>query len=213
MNRTGPREASRRRQGDKWERRCYGPAHDEPTWLPETAKFFILRKTGRQAGQFYSRCHLCKNWERVKSPGTVGYVPDSIVRPFVIEGVHKVGMSEFARRVGVADSMLKQIIERPGKRKQKKVVRRIMLELISIRRKGEVRHRDSIKAGRLARGLPDKEVTSPADLYKPRGDDYQERLEKESAFKRDQRAKMTPEERESFRQQDRQRKRVPSLTR
>lgn len=192
------------------ERLCKGPGHDEPTWLPETAKYFWQRKTGRQAGTYVSQCRLCKNWTRVKSPGLSGYVPDHIVRPYVVEGVHKVGLAEFSRRVGRNSSVLKQIIEQPFKKKQKRFVRRVMLEVISIRRKGEVRHRTDIAAGRLARGLPDNHtVTSSDDLYQPLGDDYQDRLDREAKFKRDKRASLPSAELEEVRRRDRDRRRAP----
>lgn len=166
-------------------------------WLPETDKYFVRYKSGPKVGKFNSRCRLCHAWYATRTIGLSGYVPDYRVRPFVIEGVHKVGMSEFARRTNVNEHILKGIIERPAGRRQKKVVRRIFLEVISIRRKGEVRHRTDIAAGMLARGKADNhKVAAPEDLYRPLGDDYQERLDREAEAKRVTRANWTPEERE-----------------
>lgn len=191
------------------ERLCSGPGHDEPTWLPETDKYFWKRKTGSQAGTYLSQCRLCKNWTRVKSPGLSGYVPDHIIRPYVVEGVHKVGMTEFARRVGRSESVLKQIMESPFKKKQKRFVRRVMLEVISIRRKGEVRHKTDIAAGRLARGLPDQhKVTTVKDLYAPQSDEqYQEQLQREADAKREKRANLPSDELEELRRRERERRR------
>jgi len=60
-------------------------------------------------------------------------------------------------------------------RVQKRTVRKCMLEVISMRRKGEVRHRDSIRAGAKLRGRNEKEVKTRKDLYQVEGDAERER--------------------------------------
>lgn len=149
---------------------CKGPGHDEPTWLPMTEKYFYVGKTGRYVGKFYHRCRLCTNWEDLKSPGLSGMVPAVQVRQYFIEGVNRVGMTEFSRRAGLSPNAVNWIINGRTKSVQKKTVRKALLELISIRRKNEVRHRDSIHHGSLVRGRKEKEVKLKKDLYRPHGD-------------------------------------------
>lgn len=180
---------------------CYGPGHDEPTWLPATEKYFYIGKSGRYKGKLMSRCRLCANWKKLKSPGVQGLVPISKVRPFFIEGVHRVGKMEFARRVGMSHNGLRNILNSNGQRHvQKAVARRAMLEVISMRRKNEVRHRDSIQHGSLARGRQEKEVKIKQDLYVPHGDE-------DSEWKRRDRRVMSAEEIEENRRKDRERRR------
>lgn len=151
-------------------RLCKGPGHDEPTWLPETEKYFYRSKSGREKGKFYHRCRLCSNWEHLKSPGLSGMVPNKLVRPYFIEGVNRVGMMEFARRTGLSANTINWTINGRKKHVQKMTVRVVMMEIISMRRKNEVRHRDSIKHGSEIRGRTEKAVKSDRDLYQPLGD-------------------------------------------
>lgn len=161
-------------KGDK-HRLCSGPAHDEPVWLPETEKYFYKHKTGRRMGKFTNRCRLCVNWNKLKSPGESGTVPVSEVQSYFIEGVRRVGMMEFCRRTGLTQTTMRDVTLGRQMRVQKRTVRKVMLEVISIRRKGEVRHKDSIRAGARLRGRNEKEVKSKRDLYQPEGDKEMER--------------------------------------
>lgn len=180
---------------DGKQRLCTGPAHDIPTWLPNTEKYFYLRN--KATGMLSSRCRLCMNWSRLKTPGsTTGYVDVVKVRPFFIEAVNRVGMVEVARRAGVTTETVRRVYTGSGDRIQKAKVRAVLLELISMRRKGEVRHRDSISYGATVRKpytqkahrrkhrsgkmleIPakvktvgkEKKVVETRDLYHPHGD-------------------------------------------
>lgn len=141
------------------ERLCTGPGHDEPTWLPATEKYFYQHKSGAQVGQFQSRCRLCFNWNRLKSPGISGWVPYKDAYPFVYEAVARVGIMEAARRTGLSRSTLHKFLHGQHIHMQKRTLRVIMLEVISMRRKGEVRHRNSIRTGAYLRGQVEKTPT------------------------------------------------------
>ena len=156
-------------------RLCSGPAHDEPVWLPETEKYFYRGKSGRRMGMFTSRCRLCANWNKLKSPGLSGTVAVSVVKPYFIEGVRRVGIMEFCRRTGLHQTTVRDVVLERQMRVQKRTVRKCMLEVISMRRKGEVRHRDSIRAGAKLRGRNEKEVKTRKDLYQVEGDAERER--------------------------------------
>lgn len=150
---------------------CRGPAHDEPTLLPATEKFFYVRKSSGREGQLYHRCRLCANWSRLKSPGTSGYVPLYVALPFFREAVNRVGHMEAARRIGMSHNGLRDILKAPAYHKvQKGKLRLCMLEVISMRRKGEVRHRDSIRAGTHLRGGIEKVPRDFKDFYSRHGD-------------------------------------------
>lgn len=179
----------------KKERRCTGPSHSEPTWLPDTDKYFYMRKSGKYAGTHVSRCRLCSAWRSGLSLDESGYVPAHVIKPFLIEGINRVGIMEFCRRSGVTQTNAYKIRHNRQRRVTRSVAKRIMLEVVSMRRKNEVRHRASIKAGASVRGLPEKEVTSPSDLYQPESDEQRkERLAAEAERGRQRRkvAKLTP---------------------
>lgn len=155
---------------------CSGPGHDEPTWLPATEKYFYVFKNGKRAGYLTSRCRLCSNWDKLKSPGLSGRVPISDVKQYFTEGVNRIGVVEFARRTGISESTISYIIRgsKNGvryKTVQKQIVRKCFLEVISLRRKEEVRHRKSIARGATMRGEPEREILDAQhDLYRPHGD-------------------------------------------
>jgi hypothetical protein len=149
---------------------CHGPAHDVPTLLPATEKYFYVRRSKGREGELYHRCRLCANWERLKSPGTSGYVPLHVAFPFFREAVNRVGIVEAARRMGMSHNGLREILNAPpSHRVQKAKLRSCMLEVISMRRKGEVRHKDSIEAGAYLRGWSEKIPKGHQDLYRRHG--------------------------------------------
>lgn len=124
--------------GGVWHKRCTGPAHEEPTYLPATVKYFYVRKDKERRGELYSVCRLCACWKQVKSPGSFhGYVPVSDVRHFYIEAVNRIGLRELARRTGLDADGLNHVITGKTKNVRKATLRKVMLELISIRRKNE----------------------------------------------------------------------------
>lgn len=155
---------------------CTGPGHDEPTWLPATDKYFYQHKSGERAGKLTPRCRLCTNWKKLKSPGESGLVPILKAQPFFIEAVNRVGLLELARRAEVSPNTIINVLRaksNDGARQltvQKRTLRKIMLQLISMRRKGEVRHRDSIHHGAAKRGKLEKVPAKRTDYYKPHGD-------------------------------------------
>ena len=125
-----------------WHKRCTGPAHEQPEWLPASPKYFIQRRTVKNgATQFVARCRLCHNWEKLKSPtkGSLhGYVPVADVRPFYIEAVNRIGVTELHRRSGVSKGHILRVLTANDKKfVEKATLRKIMLELISMQRRHE----------------------------------------------------------------------------
>jgi hypothetical protein len=121
-----------------WYKRCTGPAHDQPEYLPATEKYFYMHKSGAREGEFVARCRLCNNWRKLKFPGPHnGLVPSRIVAPFFREAVNRIGMLELANRTGLSRTTVRKGLRGGEDRMQKAVVRRLMLELTSIQRKGE----------------------------------------------------------------------------
>jgi len=105
-------------------------------------------------------------------------VPVAKVRPYFIEGVSRVGFIEFCRRTGLADRTVTNALRGLANGRpysvQKRIVRKVMLEVISMRRKNEVRHRDSIRHGAKQRGREEKVPSARRDFYRPQGDDENE---------------------------------------
>jgi hypothetical protein len=149
---------------------CSGPGHDTPAWLPATDKYFYSYKSGARKGKLQGRCRLCSNWEKLKSPGLSGLVPLERALPFFIEGINRVGFNEFVRRTKLSGNTVHQVMA--GKRRFviKRTMRAVMLEVISMRRKNEVRHRESIARGSYLHGEIEKKVTRRIHLYRPHGD-------------------------------------------
>ena len=118
-------------------KRCTGPAHEEPEYLPATEKYFHVRRTTR-AGELVSRCRLCVNWAKIKSPGSHhGWVEVRDVLHFYTEAVNRVGMQELSNRTGLSMSGLANVLYLRQRYVQKANLRKVMLELISMRRKNE----------------------------------------------------------------------------
>jgi hypothetical protein len=121
-----------------WHKRCTGPAHDEPTFLPATDKYYLRRKTDvARKGQFLSQCRLCTNWKTIQSSGTSGLVEVSVVRHFYDEAVNRVGLLELSRRTGLSADGLALVLTGKVKHVRKANLRKVMLELISMRRHNE----------------------------------------------------------------------------
>ncbi len=119
-----------------WHKRCTGPAHEEHEWLPANDKYFyFLKKTGRPV----SRCRLCHNWGKLKSPGSYhGYIPVDIARPYYIEVVNRIGAMELSNRSGLSINHILRVLTNIDKKfVEKAKLRKVMLELVSIRRKNE----------------------------------------------------------------------------
>lgn len=121
-----------------WHKLCTGPAHDEPTYLPATDKYFHGRKSGGRNGELVSRCRLCINWSKLKSPGSEqGWIPIEKVIPFYEEAVNRVGLTELSLRANVSTNHINSVLHKEQANVQKATFRKIMLELISMRRHNE----------------------------------------------------------------------------
>lgn len=139
--------------GGAWHKRCTGSAHEEPVYLPATTKYFHTRKTGSRAGQFLSHCRLCENWHKLKSPGSDrGLVEVRLVRHFYEEAVNRVGRAELERRTGIAIFAINEVLNGTAKNVRKANLKKVLLELISMRRKNEyhdnaqLRHQEKRRA-------------------------------------------------------------------
>ena len=157
---------------------CSGPAHDVPTWLPANDKYFYTHKSGARAGKLTSRCRLCTNWYKLRSPGESGYVRIIEVQKFVRELVGRIGKAETARRAQISPQTLFRIMNCEDGTEMiiKRTVRKLMLQLISARRKNEVYHKKDIRGGinNRKRLKPLRPITSQRDLYFPNGDNDNE---------------------------------------
>src|SRR4051812_26043116 len=117
-------------------KKCTGPAHDEPAYLPATEKYFHVRRSsskgGHLAGDLLSRCRLCVNWDKLKSPGsTAGLVDARDARPIYLEAVNRVGLMELARRSGISHNSIAAMLAGERRFVQKAKLRAVLLELIS----------------------------------------------------------------------------------
>jgi hypothetical protein len=157
---------------------CSGPSHDVPTWLPADDKYFYRHKSGSREGKLTSRCRLCTNWYKLSSPGESGYVRIMDVQKFVRELVGRIGKAETARRSQISPQTLWRIMNCDDHTQMivKRTVRKLMLQVISARRKGEVYHKKDIRGGinNRKRLKPLRPITSQRDLYYPHGDNDNE---------------------------------------
>lgn len=118
-----------------WHKRCTGPAHEEPVFLPATEKYFHARQSGHREGELVSRCRLCINWSKLKSPGSHhGYIPADQARPFVEEAVNRVGIMRLSELADIAPGTIENILYHRSSYVRKMTMRRLMLELVSLRR-------------------------------------------------------------------------------
>ena len=121
-----------------WHKLCSGPAHEQPEYLPATEKYFYFKTADNRP---VARCRLCHNWAKLKSPrpGSLhGYVPVDSVRPFYIEAVNRIGVKELSNRSGVSiGHILRVLTELDKKYVEKAVLRKVMLELVSMQRRNE----------------------------------------------------------------------------
>lgn len=118
-----------------WHKVCSGPSHEEPVYLPANEKYFY-KGSGRK---LRSKCRLCESWIRLgASPGyESGYISVDSAWPFFSEAAARCGLSELAKRAGIARETILHVIQRKNRNVQKRIVRAVLLELISMRRKRE----------------------------------------------------------------------------
>lgn len=119
-----------------WHKLCSGSAHEEPEWLPVTPKYYYFRKSN---GRPLANCRLCHVWDKVKNPGSHhGFVDIRIARPFYIEAVNRIGMTELSKRSGLSLHHIQSVFLKANKKFVRKLsLRKIMLELVSMHRKNE----------------------------------------------------------------------------
>lgn len=152
-------------------KQCRGPAHEEPTWLPATKEYFYFYKTGLYKGQIYGRCRRCINWSRIKKdPSKSGVVPIDDIRPYFIEAINRVGLTEASRRIGMHYQNVREIAKGNRTKVLKTSAEKVIVAVYEMRQEDAVRHRDSIHFGATVRGFPEKTVVDRADLYRPHGD-------------------------------------------
>lgn len=161
-------------------RLCTGGAHEEGgEWLPATKKYFYVHRQGRRAGNLYSRCRLCVNWHKLKSPGPTGWVSVEKAWPYAYELVGRLGFSEAVRRCGISPGTMRKIINKSELKVQKRTLRKIMLQVISCRRNREVRHKKSIWHGSYIRGREERRPVRNSDFYhRLRNESSEDRVER-----------------------------------
>ena len=119
-------------------KRCTGPAHEEPEYLPATEKYFHFHRKGKYAGQPLPRCRLCVNWNKIQSPGShQGYVSIRVAQQFFVEATNRIGAWELAQRTGLSPTTIRKVLTTTEGNIRKTVLRKVMLELTSIQRKRE----------------------------------------------------------------------------
>lgn len=130
----------------KWHKRCTGPAHEEPEFLPATDKYFHKHLSGSKKGQYLTRCRLCINWTKLKTRGSHhGLVEVEKVYPLYAEAVNRIGIRELAKRAGVSEGHIEHVIRNETKHVQKRPVRAVLLELTSLKRKNEISRSASLR--------------------------------------------------------------------
>lgn len=187
-----------------WHKRCTGPAHEEPTYLPANEKYFY-QGSGRK---LRTKCRLCENWVRIgASPGyEAGYIDCINVQLYFQEAVTRVGMAELARRAGISRATLHAVIAMRQQKVQKRTVRAVMLELISIRRHNE------FSSHPVARAHNQKRLIDPEDACSECGcrlDNFTDDCGAcwDRRRNRERRAEMSPEEKFSENQKTLERRR------
>lgn len=163
-----------------WHKKCTGPAHEEPEFLPATDKYWHTHKSGKMKGKFVPRCRLCINWDKLKNPGSHhGLVEVEKVFPLYNEAVNRIGIYELAQRAGVSRGHIEHVVYRETKHVVKAKVRKVLLELTSMKRKGEFSQSKSLRwrnDERNSDGLPlcsgcgglQKEITVGCDSCRDR---------------------------------------------
>lgn len=118
-----------------WHKLCTGPAHEQPEYLPATEKYFHMRQSGHRSGELVARCRLCINWSKLKSPGSFqGYVSADQARPFVEEAVNRIGVGQLSEATEVSVGTIQNILYHRSSYVRKLTLRKLMLELVSLRR-------------------------------------------------------------------------------
>jgi hypothetical protein len=124
--------------GGEMHKLCAGPAHEKPTFLPATEKYFYKYKSGTRAGRFVSRCRLCNLWGKVKvRHEDHGLVPVTEARPFFLEAANRIGAEQLSLRTGLSLQTISDVLLSRKQHVRRFTLRLVMVELVSIRRKKE----------------------------------------------------------------------------
>jgi len=124
----------------QWHRLCPGASHDQPTFLPENDKYFLRYKSGPRKGRFIAQCRLCRAWAQTQTNGSLdehGFVPVAQAAPIFLEAANRIGIMELSRRTGIVYEAISRVIRRRQKYVRRSTVKKVLLELVSIKRKGE----------------------------------------------------------------------------
>jgi len=150
-----------------WHKLCTGPAHEEPEYLPATDKYFYVHKSGAMEGKLTPRCRLCANWDKLKSPGSHhGWIAVEKVHPYYTEAINRIGQAELQRRSGLSAGHIRSVVNKRQKYVKKAQLRRLMLELTSIRRKNEYSISNGSKWRRDKRNDDDRETCAGCGTLK-----------------------------------------------
>lgn len=149
---------------------CNGPHHSpEGAFLP--LRSFWIHKSGPRTGKPFSRCIECLKTEKGRDPLTSGYIRIAEVWWVFLELRNRLGKAEALRRVGISTNFWMRAERGIYIHVRKATVKKALETLIEARANNEVRHRDSIKYGALARGRQDKPVEDIwHDIYVRHGD-------------------------------------------
>jgi len=115
---------------------CTGPAHDEPTTLPLTPRYWHFVRSGRRTGLPLSRCKQCQNWEKLqRKDGPHGVTDATAVRAHAKELLERCGSYEHVRRqYAINDTTLGPIVRGDSPRVQLRTAQRILTALTEQRR-------------------------------------------------------------------------------
>jgi len=114
-------------------RRCAGPTHPEPVWLPLDEEHWSFHLSGRRAGKPRSTCRACRAIEGRK--GTSGLVSSAELLPWIRELIWRCGtVLGVEKRHGIPDSTLSHLLSGKHHLVQKRTATRIFSALIEQRR-------------------------------------------------------------------------------
>jgi hypothetical protein len=110
---------------------CSGPSHAEPVTLPLDAEHWYFHRSGVSKGKPVTPCRQCMNWKKlIKREGPHGWVPVTMVAPYVHELVDRCGSIYRARLAhGFAEDTLRQVLLGNREKMQKRTAARVLVAL------------------------------------------------------------------------------------
>lgn len=142
---------------------CNGRSHSSPTWIAVDS---FRPQTRGKKGKYRSQCNDCDAFYH----GSESMVKFSQYEWMVVELVNRLGVEEAARRIGISQQTMYHWRNRKPLKIKRKNARKVVNTLATVRKAGEVRHRDSIRHGSLVRNHKEKIPVDQRDFYKPHGD-------------------------------------------